>query len=142
MPISGLHGAHDADRDVTVVFATGISDVPWGEGWLLHAHGEFLPFDLLIEVNTVDGVGLRAISFRSLGGSGSGSVTLLTGVRGRTMTSASEERELAMLIIEGVLVAQKKPFGGYWVPPVFAALGREWRLTDFGYTEEADRDDA
>jgi hypothetical protein len=136
MPISGLHGAHDADRDVTVVFATGIAGMPRGQGWLLHAHGEFLPFDLLSGVKTVDGVDLRAISFHNLGGSGS--VTLLTGVRGRTITSASEERELAMLIIEGVLVAQKKPLGDYWVPPVFTALGREWRLTDFGYTEEAD----
>ena len=105
----------------------------------MHAHGEFLPFELLSEAETVDGAGLQAISFHNLGGSGS--VTLTTGVRGRTITSASEERELEMLIIEGVLVAQKKPLGDYWLPPVFTALGREWRLSDFGYSEEADRDD-
>lgn len=139
MPIRGLLGAHDADRDITVVFATGISGMPWGQGWLLQAHGEFLPFELLSEAETVDGAGLQAISFHNLGGSGS--VTLRTGVQGRTITSADEERELSMLIIEGVLVAHKKPLGGYWLPPVFTALGREWRLTDFDYTEEADRDE-
>lgn len=138
-PIDGRLGAHDADRDLTVVFVTGIYGTPSGQGWLLHAKGEFLPFELWSTSKTIGGAGLQALSFSNLGGSGS--VTLRTGVQGRSITSADEERELSMLLIEGVLVAHKKPLGGYWLPPVFTALGREWRLSDFGYSEEADRDD-
>ncbi len=135
--VSDKSGAHYEQREVTVAWVQGLR-LPGGEDWLLHARDAYLPFELLRDERTVDGVDLRALSFLNFGGSGT--LTLATGVRGRTITSVEEERELSMLAIEGVLVAQKKPLGGYWLPPVFTALGREWRLGDFGYVEERDHD--
>lgn len=110
-----------------------------GEGWLIHSNGAFLPFELTRRNVSVDGLRHREISFFNFGGSAN--VALRTGVQGKTLHDSPETREVQMLAIEGVLVAHKRIVTRYWGPPIFTALDREWRLTDFGYTEEADRDD-
>ena len=105
---------------------------------MLHANGEFLPFELTRFNTPANGEDRRQISFFNFGGSAS--VALSTGVPGRTLDDSSDTRGLQMLAIEGVLVAHKRMLTRYWAPPVFTALDREWRLTDFGYVEEADLD--
>jgi len=132
-------GAHDAERDCTVAWIMGVRR-PGGEGWLIHSNGEFLPFELTRSDVNVDGLRHREISFFMFGGSAN--LALRAGVQGKTLHDSPETRGLQMLAIEGVLVAHKRIVTRYWGAPIFTALDREWRLTDFGYTEEPDLDDA
>jgi hypothetical protein len=131
-------GAYDSDRDCTVAWIMGVRR-PGGEAWLIHSNGSFLPFELTRSDVNVDGVRHRETSFFNFGGSAA--LALRTGVQGKTLHDSPDTRELQMLAIEGVLVAHKRIVTRYWGPPIFTALGREWRLTDFGYTEEPDDDD-
>jgi len=130
-------GAYDPERDCTVARIMGLRR-PGGEAWLIYSNGEFLPFEVTdIDVD-IDRVLHRRISFLTFGGSAN--LELKTGVQGRTMHDSPATRELQMRAIEGVLVAHKRIVTRYWGAPIFTALGREWRLTDFGYTEEPELD--
>src|SRR5664279_3453173 len=81
------YGAYDPERDCTVAFIMGIRR-PGGEGWLLHANGEFLPFELTRFNTPANGEDRRQISFFNFGGSAS--VALSTGVPGRTLDDSSD----------------------------------------------------
>jgi len=133
-------GAYDSELNVTVAWIMGVRR-PGGTGWLIDANGEFVAFELTTYFSAqINGEDCRAITFYRFGDSPS--LGLRVGVRGRTLDDSIETRALQLLAIEGVLVAYKRIVTRYWAPPVFMAFDREWRLTNFGHTEEADLDDA
>ncbi len=134
--VSGKHGAYDAERAVTVAWIQGMRELD-GEAWLLNGNGEFLPFELLSTPGSTIGESQRDISLLNFGGSAD--LALSIGVHGRTLYDSDETRGLMVLAIEGVLVAHTRIRPRYWRPPVFKAMGREWRLGDFGYAEECGR---
>ena len=106
--------------------------------WLLQCGDALVPFDVSERFTSEDGRATIVLKLESFGFSTE--VAQRAGVVRYLFSSQDQEQDWATVAVEGVLITWKHQFRNRDVSLRMEALGRSWKLDDFGYVEELDSD--